>query len=360
LCLFNSQYFIRITSTMSSSTEAAAARLFGLQNLNALITGGTKGIGRAIAEEFVNLGARVFVCSRNQEDVDATVAALKALRPGEAWAAGIAADVAEPGGRAALVAAAAAAFGGDGVIDVLVNNVGRNVRKATAEYSEEERAGVFATNYDSAFELTKLCYPLLKRAAAVQGGSAAGGERGEAAAGAGSATATATATAAPSSPLPRTSPPRRCGASVLFNSSVAAGPGAMRSGALYASTKAALNQLARYLAAEWAPDGIRVNAVCPWYTSTELAQQVLKEEGFRTAVERRTPLGRVGEPREVAAAFAFLAGPAGRYVTGQCLGVDGGYGAVGFWPDASLLPGQGGGGESEVRGVHPALVGGEF
>jgi Tropinone reductase 1 len=334
-----------------STIESAAARLYGLQGLNCLVTGGTKGIGRAIAEEFVLLGARVFVCSRNQQEVDATVNALKALRPG-AWAAGVVADVAEADGREALVAAVEAAFGdggGGAGLDCLVNNVGRNVRKPTAEYTSDERAGVFATNYDSAFELTRLCFPLLRRAADAQGGGGAGGS--------GAAT-TAGASAAPQSPPIR----RRCGASVLFNSSVAAGPGAMRSGALYASTKAALNQLARYLAAEWAPHGIRVNAVCPWYTSTELAQQVLKDDGFRGAVEARTPLGRVGEPREVAAAFAFLASPAARYLTGQCLAVDGGYSAVGFWPDASLLPGQGGAedGKAEVRAVHPALAGGEF
>ena len=97
-------------------------------------------------------------------------------------------------------------------------------------------------------------------------------------------------------------------------------------------TKAALNQLTRNLAVEWAADGVRVNAVCPWYTATPLANQVLKDESFRAKVLERTPAARVGEPAEVAAAVAFLVGPAASYVTGQCLAVDGGYSVKGLWP----------------------------
>ena len=113
-----------------------------------------------------------------------------------------------------------------------VNNVGTNVRKPAVDYSDAEFDLLLATNVKSAFALCQACHPLLKKAGAA---SAAGGSGG----------------AASSS-------------SVLFNSSVAGGPTCMRSGAPYGLTKAALNQMARSLAVEWAPDGIRVNSVAPW------------------------------------------------------------------------------------------------
>ncbi|CAI5515124.1 unnamed protein product [Closterium sp. Naga37s-1] len=247
-------------------------------------------ISRAIANELASLGAHVFVCSRGEADVAATVAELQS----QGWAAtGWACDVKEPEQREVLITKVSEAFGGK--LNHLINNVGTNIRKPTTEYSLADFHHVWGTNFESAYHLCQLAHPLLKAAAA----AADGGVKGN--------------------------------ASIVFNSSVA-GVVAIRSGTLYGATKAAMNQLTKNLACEWAKDGIRVNAVAPWYMATDLANQVLKDEAFSADVISRTPLRRVGEPQEAAAAVAFMCMPAASYVSGQVLAVDGAFTVNGFYP----------------------------
>jgi Tropinone reductase 1 len=94
--------------------------------------------------------------------------------------------------------------------------------------------------------------------------------------------------------------------------------------------KAALHQLTRNLSCEWAEDGIRVNAVAPWYIRTQRTEPVLADPEYLEEVLERTPMRRIGEPAEVAAAIAFLCLPAASYVTGECIAVDGGFLRYGF------------------------------
>ena len=104
----------------------------------------------------------------------------------------------------------------------------------------------------------------------------------------------------------------------------------------YGTAKAGIGGLTRTLAVEWAPAGIRVNAVAPGYTRTALVQRLVRDGKIDTAsVERRIPLRRFAESEEIADAIAFLGGPGARYITGQTLLVDGGMSIDGAWSEAA-------------------------
>ena len=210
-----------------------------------------------------------------------------------------------PEGRQRLLSG----FGQPATLDILVNNVGTNVKKPSQNYSKGDYDKVFGTNLESAVALTAMLHPLLKRGAeeaAAKKEEKEGEKAGDAAA-------------------PETS-------SIVLISSVAGGPPSMKSGSLYAATKAALDQLARNWACEWARDGIRVTAVKPFYIDTPLASGVVGDPRQLQQVLDATPSRRVGSPEDVAGVVAFLCSRAAAHVTGETVAVDGGYLAAGFWP----------------------------
>ena len=254
------------------------AERWSLKGKKALVTGGTKGIGKAIAAEFLALGAEVIIVARKTEDMQEV---LEHWQSQKLPVSGFIGDMSKAEDRKAGILAVSEQWG---MLDILVNNVGTNIRKKTDAYADMEYNLLLDTNLKSAFHLCQLAYPLLK-----------------------------------------INPQSR-----IINISSVAGIRHVRTGAIYGMTKAALNHLSRYLAVEWAPDGILVNAIAPWYIQTPLAESVLKNPEYLKQVLEHTPLQRVGQPEEVAAAAAFLCMPAASYITGQCLAVDGGFSVRGF------------------------------
>lgn len=210
----------------------------------AVVTGGTKGIGHAIVTQLAEtFHAKVLTCARNDIEL------AKCL---EEWKAqgltvrGVVADVSTSDGRETLVNAIQELIQEEdcahvGQLDILVNNVGTNIRKPTVEYTLDELEFILSTNFKSMFALTQLCHPYLTR----------------------------DVSQSPSS---------------IVNIGSVAGVTCMKSGTPYAATKAAMNQVTGNWACEWGKEGIRVNCVTPWYIRTPLAEQVLKNEDFKRCV----------------------------------------------------------------------------
>ena len=245
---------------------------WSLQNQKALVTGGTKGIGLAIVKEFLELGAKVIFTARTKTDVERLERELSTKYP---FVKGIVADASIPKDRQVTVQVIESEWDH---LDIFINNAGSNIRKKIHEYTQEEIDYLVDLLYLPAIDFSRRLLPLLKKS-----------DQGN----------------------------------VIHIASIA-GLNHIRTGAIYGSTKAALIQLTKNLAVEWAEHNIRVNAIAPGFISTPLANQLLQSKEYMADVMARTPLKRVGTPDEISGVAAFLCMPVAGYITGQCITPDGG------------------------------------
>ncbi len=234
----------------------------------ALVTGGGTGIGRAIAEGLLAEGARVVVTGRR-------AAPLQEVAHGrEERVLAITADVTRGADRRRVVTQAVERFSG---LDVLVNNAGLGVLKPLVETSDDELEALFGVNTIGLIALTREALPhLIER-------------RGN-----------------------------------VVNVSTVLSRGIMPGTTGYAASKAAVDQFTRALAAEVGPLGVRVNAVLPGATATDMAADLLNDPQARQGLIAQTPLGRVGAPEDIARAALLLAAPEAGWITGQLVQASGG------------------------------------
>lgn len=244
-------------------------QLFGLDGCTALVTGGSSGIGRAIATALADAGAHVLVAARTSETIDATVAG---IRQAGRSADGIVADLSSRAGAHALADSV-------GDVDVLVNSAGINLRPPMPELDEATWDATMAVNLDAPFVLGQRLAP----------GMAA----------------------------------RGYGRIVSISSQQAHRPFAA-SGA-YGVSKAGLEALARSQAEAWSAQGVTSNVLVPGFVRTPLNERLGSDPATVAALAARTLVGRNGLASDFAAAAVFLAGPGSAYVTGQSIAVDGGF-----------------------------------
>jgi NAD(P)-dependent dehydrogenase (short-subunit alcohol dehydrogenase family) len=248
--------------------------LFSVAGKVALVTGGTRGIGLMIARGYAEAGAKVYVASRKQDACDATAAELSKV----GTCIGIAADLGSEAGCRALAAAVSDA---EPRLHVLVNNAGANWGAPLEEHPDAALDKVWSLNVKGPFHLTRALLPRLEAAA-------------------------------------RPGDPAR----VINVGSI----DGLHVPALevwgYAPTKAALHHLTRMLAKRLARRGITVNAIAPGPFESKMMAETLRR--FGDAIRGSCPLGRIGEPEDMAGIAIYLASRAGAYVTGAVIPVDGG------------------------------------
>ncbi len=248
--------------------------MFQLDSKVALVTGASKGIGEAMAYALAGFGARVIVSSRKQEAVDE---AADSFKTDGLEATGIAANMGNINDIHSLVDQTVKIYGG---LDIIINNAAANpVLGPLQDTDESAFEKIIDVNLKGPFELCKRAYPIMK-----QGG----------------------------------------GGSIIHISSIGgltpeAGIG------IYSVSKAAIINLTKAMAQDWGADNIRVNAICPGLIKTKFSEALWNDKHSHDRFIKRIPLGRIGEPDDIAGLAVYLASAASSYCTGGIYMVDGGY-----------------------------------
>jgi NAD(P)-dependent dehydrogenase (short-subunit alcohol dehydrogenase family) len=257
--------------------------LFSVADQVVLVSGGTRGIGRAVAEGFATRGARVVVTGRTLEAAKSAAEQISALAGAAHPAVGLGCDVARLRDIERLVADVIERFGR---IDTLLNVAGVNRRKAAESFTEEDYDFILDTNLKGAFFLSQA--------------------------------------------IGRHMLARGQGSQINVASLNNYAP--LKHVVLYAMSKAGLGHMTRVLAMEWGDRGVRVNALAPGFIVTDLTRQLWARPDMQAWGIPNTPLRRLGVPEDMVGTALFLASSASAFMTGQVLFVDGGFSAGLAWP----------------------------
>jgi len=237
-----------------------------LEGRRAIVTGGTKGIGRAICQRLMDDGAQVLTCGRSASGAADGCDFVQA-------------DIASQAGVDAVMAAVMERLGG---VDILVNNAGIQIEKSVEEMTDTEFDQLMSVNTGAVFRMSRAVIP----------------------------------------------PMRQAGGGVILNIGSISANNADPQMAVYNASKGFVHSLTRSIAVDHGKDGIRCNSVSPGWIMTEMADAAFDLANDPAAAERdavaRTPAGRMGKPEDIAAAIAWLASDDSAFVTGQCYVVDGG------------------------------------
>ena len=248
---------------------------FDLSGKNALVIGGSKGLGKGIAAGLSASGARVIISSRSRKDLDAAAAELNASGGGEI--AGIPMDIGSVENIHNYVSLCAERLGH---IDILVNCAGINIRKSALDFTEDDWDQVTDTQLKYVFFMCQ----------AVARHMIAGGIKGK-----------------------------------IINVGSLTSVLGLKNMVAYCASKGGIVQMTKALANEWAMNGICVNALGPGYFETEMTRPLFQDPAMVKRFEERIPMQRTGLPEDLAGAAVFLASRASDYMTGQIMFVDGGW-----------------------------------